>query len=208
MVDTVEWCTVVWQVVDQSAGSNSDLVTFGLASLSGLLGIGGIIVGQITSARAEKKSVRAALLAEVEAMHDMCVIRKYVEGLRADANYFRSPEGISKREKGEGFQISIPATDFNLIYKANLSRLGGLSRNEARLIVRFHQLVEGALQDVSEGGTLHIGSNEPDDYDEAADVLEQALSIAKVLIAEHKPWWRFQWQRGQNVDTENKGKVG
>lgn len=208
MVDTVEWCTVVWQVVGGSTESKSDMVTFGAAALSGFFGIGGIVIGQITSARSEKKSVRAALLAEVEAMHDLCVIRKYVEELREDADFFRSPEGTKWRKEGNVYQTTIPASDFNLIYKANLSRLGGLSKNEAKLIVRFHQLVEGALQDASEGGVLNQGSYNPEDYDEAADILNEALSIAKVLIAEKKPWWQFRWLRGQNVDTEALGKVG
>lgn len=208
MVDAVEWCTVVWQIAGEGAQSNKDLVAFGVASLTGFIGVAGIVIGQKTSARAEKKSVRAALLAEVEAIHDMCVIRGYVKGLRDDAQHFRSPEGMNQRKKGEGFQTSIPVSDFNLIYRANLGRLGGLNRNEARLVVRFHQLVDGVLQDVSEGGILHVGSNDPDDYDDAADLLEQALWIAKVLITEKKPWWRFQWLRGQNVDTETKGKAG
>jgi len=137
----------------------------------------------------------------------MCVLRGYVRSLRDDANFFRSPEGIHQRLKGEGFQVTIPVSDFNLIYRANLTRLGGLSRNEARLIVRFHQLIDGALLDVSKGGALHTGSNDPDDYDEVADILAEALGIAKVLIAKKEPWWRFAKLRGQNVDTETKGNA-
>ncbi|MDV9030700.1 hypothetical protein Q7C30_001100 [Pseudomonas sp. RAC1] len=206
MGNSVEWCTVVWQVAGENFGTKSDLATWGVALLSGFMGMGGIVVGQLTSTRTEKKSVRAAVLAEVEALHDLCMKRKYLEGFREDARHFRSPEGIIQQQRGEIYQNSIRASDFNLIYRANLSRLGGLSGTEAKLIVRFHQLLQGVLQDVSEGGILFEGSNDPKDYEEAADILEEAMDIAKVLMAQKKPWWRFPWRCGQNVDTATAGK--
>ncbi|XSS63699.1 hypothetical protein ACP9OK_01610 [Pseudomonas sp. B11] len=208
MADAIEWCSVVWQTVGAAAESEGSLFKLSMAALPAVAGIAGIVIGQKTLASAEVKSVRAALLAEVEAIHDMCVIRQYVDAFREDAEYFRSPEGKKRQERGEGFKNHIPATDINLIYRANLNRLGGLSRREAKLIVRFHQLIGGVLQDVSEGGVLYEGSNDPNDYDEAVQILEQALLIAKDLMIERTPWWSIQRLRGQNVDTETKGKAG
>lgn len=79
MADAIEWCSVVWQTVGAVAESEGSLFKLSMAALPAVAGIAGIVIGQKTLASAEAKSVRAALLAEVEAIHDMCVIRQYVD---------------------------------------------------------------------------------------------------------------------------------
>lgn len=70
------------------------------------------------------------------------------------------------------------------LYQANVTRLGGLSPNEAKQIVRFYQLADSVRLDVTIGGSLFEGTTDPDSFCEAADLLEAAMKIGRELTGE------------------------
>ncbi len=82
----------------------------------------------------------------------------------------------------EFYQIRIDG-QFNRVFQANVTKLGVLSKDQARQIVRFHQLADSVRQDVIEGGVLAGGTDRPEMFREAIDLLEEAMSIGRAMIA-------------------------
>ncbi|MGM3214912.1 hypothetical protein ACSQ5K_04600 [Pseudomonas sp. PhalM4] len=197
----------MWEIVDSTTRTGvGTWQGYVVAAVPGILALVTVLVGQKTTAKSERDSTRAALLAEVSSLKEIVETRGYVPELRACARFFETPEGIDWQKSGRVHKPNIVVAEhFNMIYKANLTRLGGLSTTEANQIVRFHQLAHSFAIDCGEGGTLYEGSNDPDVFNEAADILEAALTIAEQLV-EPAPlgWFRGGWERlmrGRNVDV-------
>ena len=123
-------------------------------------------------------------------MREVVRIRGYLDSLRQTAGELKGELGEQAKANGIVWKFEIPiSTDYNQIYKANLGRLGVLSEHEAVSIVRFHILAESVRADVSEGGVLAQGSGEAKDFDDAADLLEEAMLLADELVTK-RPSWR------------------
>lgn len=192
MKETVEWCAVVWQVVDgTSSSSGAGWSTFAVAALTGLFGLAGIWLGQKNQARNQAKSVRAALLAEVAAIEKHLSDKGYVEELKEKAAALKSFKSIAEKKVCR-FQIT-SADHMTRIYKANLAHLGALSKTEAKLVVRFHHLLESFLADATGSGRLVTGSAYHFVFDAAVKQVEDMLVIAKRLTGKKKRWWRPVW---------------
>jgi len=191
MKEGLEWCTVVWQITGDNAGTgDSGYTPLIVAVLAGCFTIASVIFGRIYQEICDKRSVRASLLAEVAAMREVVRIRGYLDSLRQTAGELKGELGEQAKANGIVWKFEIPiSTDYNQIYKANLGRLGVLSEHEAVSIVRFHILAESVRADVSEGGVLAQGSGEAKDFDDAADLLEEAMLLADELVTK-RPSWR------------------
>lgn len=130
----------------------------------------------------ERTSVRVAIIAEVLALRKIAVERDYLAGLIETANELRAiPE---KQRPDISLQVRIPE-HYCRVYIANLARLGYLSPEDAQLVVRFYQYVDSVVQDVTEGGIIYKGTNDPDAFSEAANVLKFALDVAQKLDERH-----------------------
>ncbi|WP_027595227.1 hypothetical protein [Pseudomonas sp. LAIL14HWK12:I7] len=185
MTETVEWCTVVWQVVDGTSSTTSTgWTTFAVAALTGAFGLAGIWLGQKKQAQSQAKSVRAALLAEVAAIEKFLVAENYLEKLKKIAQDLSAVKSALQRGTRR-FQVAT-ADHLNRIYKANLAHLGALSKTEAILVVRLHHLLEGFLADVTGSGPLAFGSTRPEKFEAAAQQVEDILNIAHRLTGEEK----------------------
>ncbi|MFP3332361.1 hypothetical protein SB761_16695 [Pseudomonas sp. SIMBA_064] len=184
MKDALEWCTVVWQVTGDNASSGASGHTpLIVAVLAGCFTIASVILGRIYQERCQKRSVRASLLAEVAALREVVQLRGYLNELRQTADQLKGESGEKMKGEGGAWKFEIPISpDYNQIYKANLGRLGVLSEHEAVSIVRFHILAESVRSDVAEGGILAQGSDEAEDFDDAADLLEEAMRLADELV--------------------------
>ena len=201
MTETVEWCTVVWQVADATASTDgAGWTTFGVAALTGAIGVIGILLGQKNQARSESKSVRAALITEVKTIRRQLGDWGYLDTLRAYAKELAPTQYRFKKET-RTFRVST-AECINKVYVANLGRLGGLSEDEAFSIVRFHYMLEGFVLAISEGGSLAEGAGYRT-YEEAVRLLEDLFSLADDLTVKTTPWWR---RCGQFVDAGRVGK--
>lgn len=206
MAEIVEWCTVVWQVVDGTTSAASPIWnTYGVPALTGGIGVLGILIGQRNQARSQAKSVRAAVLAEISAITKQLVSQEIKPHLRAAAVEIRTNTDPKLVVRPRVRVVS--HGDVNKIYKANLAHLGGLSKDEAVLVVRFHCLLESILAAVLDGGPLAEGRSDPSMYESVADILEKVEEIGNELTCQNKTrWWHSL--RGQNVDTEAKGNAG
>jgi len=134
-------------------------------------------------AESERRSVRAALLAEVSALVEIVEIRGYLRDLR-EAEEFLSklvPEQLEAIPR-EDRQYAVPVGEhYNRVYQSNVNRLGSLSAEEARMVVRFYQLIDSVRADITEGGVLCDGDPEAEDFKDAADVLEEAMALGRKL---------------------------
>lgn len=173
--------------------SGIDWTTVSVALITALSAAGGPFWIWHRQAARERESVRAALMAEVLAFVELVALRGYVEGLRDAQAHLSPPEGVSVTEIFEPrflkYSVNIHE-HYNRVYQANVTRLGGLSTDEARQIVRFYQLADSVRLDVTAGGVLFSGTADPDSFGEAADLLEAAMKIGRELTSERnkKKW--------------------
>ncbi len=139
-------------------------------------------VGWLWQRWQERRSVRVAIVAEVLALKKIAEMRGYLEGLNDAVNSLESlPENQRPVIPGG---ISV-ADHYCRVYVANLSKLGYLERQDALLVVTFYQYVDSVVRDVTEGGILHAGSNDPQAFREAAGILKAALDTAQTLAQRH-----------------------
>ncbi|MGY2275727.1 MULTISPECIES: hypothetical protein [Pseudomonas] len=178
MLEGTDWTTVLVA-----------LATGGTAAL-------GPVLLWIKQAQGERKSVRAALFAEVSALIELVERRHYLNDMKR-YEAFLLP--LTRRELDElnpdDFKYPITVGEhYNRVYQANVSRLGILSAVEARQIVRFYQLADSVRADVSPGGPLYSGTTNRQSYTEAIGILEDAIEIGTALT---RPWsHRMKWVKG------------
>lgn len=164
-----------------------DWTTVSVALITAVSAAGGPFWIWHRQAARERESVRAALMAEVLALVELVELRGYVAGLREAQADLSPPEGATVAEIFEPRLIKYAVNiheNYNRVYQANVTRLGGLSPNEAKQIVRFYQLADSVRLDVTAGGTLFGGTTDPDSFCEAAELLEAAMKIGRELTAE------------------------
>ncbi|EWC43381.1 hypothetical protein [Stutzerimonas stutzeri] len=180
-----------------------DWTTVLVALATGLSAAYGNVWLSIKQAKRERTSVRAALLAEVGALVELCDRREYLPYIREVAEYLEALTDEQLEEFAEdAFFLKVPISEhYNRVYQENVGRLGTLSVDEARQIVRFYQLVDSVRSDVTENGVLYEGCKQEIVWRETAGVLESALEIGRRLTSERVPMWRRWIQRGRNVDA-------
>lgn len=135
--------------------------------------------------------MRSAFLSEVAALIEIVEIRGYLQDLRKFEAALKSCDQEQLDQfNPKDFSFSVPiSNEYNMVYRANLTRLGGLSSTEAKQLVRFYQLTDSVKADITEGGALFIGTVEAEAFEKAADIIETAIKIGRVLTAPAKPWW-------------------
>ena len=103
--------------------------------------------------------------------------RQYLQGL------LESAQAIESGQRDDDFTRVVVPDHYRCIYDAHAGRLGCLSRDETRQVVRFYQLADAVIRDVSPGGALYELTDDASAFQEAADILAKALSIAEELDA-------------------------
>jgi len=130
----------------------------------------------------ERTSVRISIVAEVLALRKIAVERNYHSGLiEMGEQLLAIPEG---QRPEASLQVRIPE-HYCRVYVANLGKLGYLSPEDAQLVVSFYQYVDSVVQDVTEGGIIYEGTNDPEAFSEAATILKFALEVAQQLADRH-----------------------
>ncbi|WP_426150028.1 hypothetical protein [Pseudomonas sp. DC3000-4b1] len=106
----------------------------------------------------ERLSVRTALIAEVRTLCEIAKERGYLADLEDTAQHIAAlPENLRS-----SISVAVPiASHYCRVYTANLTKLGYLKPRDALSVVRFYQLVDSVVQDVSKGGSLHEGTDDP-----------------------------------------------
>lgn len=162
----------------------ADWTTILVAAITGTTAaIGPVIMGAWTR-RNEKKSVRAAILAEVSALAEIVRDRDYIgtlEKMERDLSLRRQCAPFAEDSvEGYSLQVVVPP-DYNLMYRANSEKLGALKPLEATRVVYFYQLIQSVAVDMGPGGAAHDGTNDPAVFRESRLMLEKALLIADQL---------------------------
>lgn len=130
----------------------------------------------------ERASVRVAIIAEVMALRQIAMERSYHAGLVEMADALGAiPE---EQRTPASLQVRIPE-HYCRVYLANLGKLGYLSLEDAQLVVNFYQYIDSVVQDVTVGGLLQEGTNDPNAFTEAANVLQLAMDAAQKLADRH-----------------------
>ena len=154
--------------------------------LPAIMGVIGSFVGAISTflpsyilersrSKNESEALKCALLAEISAMVQICGRRKYVEGLRDACIHLSQNMEI----EDYSYTVVVPS-HYSRIYQANCSNIGVLEKEVASEIVRFHQLLDAVVQDVTPGGVLSSGAGIVA-YDEAYNLLTDALDIGSKI---------------------------
>jgi hypothetical protein len=118
----------------------------------------------------------------VLALRKIAVERDYLSGLIELGNQLLAiPEDLRPEAS---LQVRIPE-HYCRVYVANLGKLGYLSPEDAQLVVSFYQYVDSVVQDVTKGGTIYEGTNDPEAFTDAANILQFALDVAQQLAERH-----------------------
>ena len=156
----------------------SEIISTAALLLTALLAVG----GWFWQRWQERTSVRVAIVAEVLALRKIAVERSYHAGLVEMGNKLLA---IPEDERSEAsLQVRIPQ-HYCRVYVANLGKLGYLSPEDAQLVVSFYQYVDSVVQYVIEGGIIYEGTDDPEAFTEAANVLQFALDAAQLLADRH-----------------------
>lgn len=166
-----------------------------VAIITVAVGIAGKLVGAWWKWHTEREATRQALLAELQAIVEIIKARHYIDELRKTAYEIEADE----IKQPYSYHVSV-ADHYRAVYSANLTRLGCLSSDQASKIVRFYQMIDSVVRDVSPGGPLYESTGDASAFHEAANILEQALNLAEELKTEHPKhllrlwrislWWR------------------
>lgn len=150
------------------------------------------IVLWFLKASKERSTIGLAIFAEINAICEIAEERSYLKGLKDQAEVLRN------REEGDdssyALQVKVP-DHYCRLYINNLDAIGKLDADEAALVVRFYQFVDSVVQDITEGGCLAAGVDEPGSFDETITIFEKALAAADQLRAVRaakveQPWYR------------------
>ncbi|RVD78455.1 hypothetical protein [Pseudomonas koreensis] len=138
-------------VIDALAQANWTAIL--VPVIPGVAAIVGPLFLWYRQSKRESSSVRAGLLAEVAALVEIVERRGFLPALREKQRLlaFRSSSAAAAfRRDPESFEVRIDS-HFNRVYQANVSKLGVLTADEAKQIVRFHQLADSVRIDVTAG---------------------------------------------------------
>lgn len=182
MTGGLEWCVVIWDFAGSPAADKSvNWSTVAIALISGLIGIGGSWLALGWQAWRESRSVRAAILSEVEALVEIAGRQRYGDQLSdAIRNWNPRPSVYGPQTSGRCVRLNIPE-HYNRVYLANAPKLGVLSEKDARNVVRFYQLMDSLRADTSEGGGLYGGTSDFELLRTASRTFEVALELGKSL---------------------------
>lgn len=142
----------------------------------------------------EQSTVGRAIYSEIMALTEITRHRHFLQDLRERAELHRSDSS----KPAAPYRISV-ADHYCRVYAGNIQNIGCLDAEQAALIVRFYQLADSVVRDVSEGGQLYQGTNDPCAYEENALLLEQAIQAAENLKMlrerqSNEPWYLRFWK--------------
>lgn len=144
----------------------------------------------------ERKSVGVAIHAEMSALVEIAKVREYQEGFLEYASELRQVP-IDERKT---IKLFVPIPDhYCRVYAGNIQQLGLLDADEAPLVVRFYQYVDSVVRDVSAGGVLFEGTDDPDSFTAAYLMIGQAFDLERELTQlrntkREAPWYKRLWR--------------
>jgi len=138
----------------------------------------------------EHSTVGRAIYSEIMALTEITRHRHFLQDLKTRAELYRNTPSAP----AEVYRISV-ADHYCRVYVGNIQNIGCLDSEQAALIVRFYQLADSVVRDVSEGGQLFQGTNDPSAYEENALLLELAVNVANDLRILRERQANERWYR-------------
>lgn len=151
--------------------------------------IGGAFVGSISTffpnyllefrkSKRERQSVETALVSEVSALLDVIKHRGYIEDLESNVHFLEQ----NPKEK-EIFSVKIP-DHYSRIYQENISKIGLVRPDLSSKIIRFHQLIDAAVQDISVGGFIADTGGDLQAFNELLQLFRTAREVGLEIVKE------------------------
>jgi hypothetical protein len=102
--------------------------------------------------------------------------RKYVDGLNECLEIFESDP-----EKTIKLVVRIPM-HYSRVYQSHVDRIGVIDPDFASKVIRFHQLIDAIVQDVTPGGVIAEHGGGKPEFEQLAQILTAAIEIGKSLL--------------------------
>jgi len=150
--------------------------------------LGGAFVGAVASiipagiigwirVRRKRKSVTLAIYSEIKANLELYEHRGYVEHIKSIIKRL-------KEESKDGDTLTIHMSEERFpVYRSQVSAIGTLDPDVARLAVRFYQLVEAVTQDVKPGGMSNNRKRSIGHFEELLMIAGEAVETGTELVA-------------------------
>lgn len=166
--------------------------------------LGTVIIGLVGGwwrRYSERRSVRYALFAEIQALALIIRERSYLEWLKETVKEFE--RGDYKDGQTVSMQVSVDPS-YCRVYAALTSSLGSLSAGAAQLVVTFYQFIDSVVRDISPGGPIYEGTSKASHFKEAAEILSKALMIAEELQRIEDGGWRLGVKQLFRIEARDK----
>lgn len=157
----------------------------GITAAAALAGSALALIPHFLEARRTKKSVRAAIFAEIGALAHLIREQMYIEELERDLRDLQLRMSCATPfTAGEvaplTYEVPVPE-NHNLIYRTHIGQLGVLEPSEAELVVLFYQFIQSATVDASPNGYLGQGTYDTEKVISTLRMLRKVLEIEKML---------------------------
>ncbi|MCP1340038.1 hypothetical protein NJR55_10625 [Idiomarina sp. M1R2S28] len=149
--------------------------------------IGGAFVGGVSTffpsfllekrkLRQEKRSVEIAIVSEISALLEVIERRKYVHDLKEDIDYLKqNPDDKIQ------FAAQVPA-HYSQVYQEHISKIGLLHPELSARIIRFHQLIDSVVQDISTDGFVAGAGGDLETLEELHEILDSAVHVGRKIV--------------------------
>lgn len=144
------------------------------ALIVGVASFIGTIYNASRQRRQDREATKAAIIAEVSALASIIEKRMYRESLEAVAME------VEATNEACSLHVPVPA-HYCRVYEANVSSIGLMPAEQAKQVVRFYQLIDSVIADVSKGGAIAGGTNDPNAFRIARDFLNEAVVLAATI---------------------------
>jgi hypothetical protein len=149
--------------------------------------IGGAFVGGVSTflpsylmekrkLKQETRSVETALISEVSALLEVIEHRRYVYGLEETVHYLKQNPG-----KEKFFAAKIPE-HYSRIYQEHISKIGLFHPDLSAKIIRFYQLIDSGVQDISTGGFIAETGGDIEAFEELLEIFHSAVKIGREIV--------------------------
>ena len=134
----------------------------------------------------ERISVSNALIAEVQSIMTIIEQREYIFHLKQIIK--RLETGNEKRVKAS---VRVP-NHYSRIYQAHVGRLGILDSEFSTKVIKFHQLIDAVVQDITPGGVIVDPGGDVNAFKQFLAILNEAVKLGIELASYEHHFRKYQ----------------
>lgn len=149
--------------------------------------IGGVFIGGVSTffpnyllelrrSNREQRSVETALVSEVSVLLDVIEHRGYIEGMESNVAF------LEKNPKERRFlTVKIPS-HYSRVCQENISKIGLVRPVLSGKIIRFHQLIDAAIQNISVDGVVAVSVGNLQSFEELLKLFSTAREVGLEIV--------------------------